>query len=91
MPSGAILGTSVITSGGWSVLNFITSQAIALSQVKAKEGELANASQSQVGAAPHRRNSLFKRLMAALVAPSMQKARCETEVHAPMGRDSTSE
>ena len=72
------------------MLNFITSQAIALSQVKAKEGELATASQSQVGAAPHTRKSLFKRLLATLVAPK-QKARCETEVHAPMGRDSTSE
>jgi len=52
------------------MLNFITSQAIALSQVNAKEGELTNASQG-VGAVPHRRNSLFKRLLSALVEPSI--------------------
>ena len=70
------------------MLNFITSQAIALSQVNAKEGELTNASQG-VGAAPHRGKSFFKRLLAALVEPSMRKAGSETEVHARMGRDST--
>ncbi len=73
------------------MLNFITSQAIALSQVKAKEGEPTDASQDQVGAVPHRRKSLIKRLLVALFEPRTQKARCETEVHAHMGQDSTKE
>ena len=73
--------TSVIMSGARSMLSFVTSQAIALSQVKAKEGEPTNVSQDQVGAVPHRPKSLFKRLLEALVEPRMRKTGCEAKVH----------
>jgi len=63
------------------MLSFVTSQAIALSQVKAKECEPTNVSQDQVGAVPHRPKSLFKRLLEALVEPRMHKAGREAKVH----------
>jgi len=62
------------------MLSFVTSQAIALSQVKAKDGELTTA-QDQVDAMPHRRKSFFKRLLEALVELRMPKGGCEVEVH----------
>jgi hypothetical protein len=71
------------------MLSFVTSQAIALSQVKAKAGEPSNASQDQVGAAPRTRRSFFKRLLQALVEPRTPKPRFETEGHARTDRDGT--
>jgi len=69
------------------MLSFVTSQAIALSQVKAKEGELTNARQDQVEAVPHRRKSFLKRLLEALVEPRMPEGGCEVEVHRRMYTD----
>jgi hypothetical protein len=69
------------------MLSFITSQALALSQVKAKEGELTKAGQDQVDAMPHRRKSFFKRLLEALVEPGMRKGGCEAEVHRRLDPD----
>ena len=71
------------------MLSFITSQAMALSQVKAKDGEPPNASQDQVGAAPQRRKSFFKRLLQALVEPRRPKPRFGTEGHARTEKDGT--
>jgi hypothetical protein len=64
------------------MLSFLTSQAIALSQVKAKDGEPTNASQEDsVGAASPRRKSLFKRVLEALVKPRTSKPGLEAKVH----------
>jgi hypothetical protein len=63
------------------MLSFLTSQAIALSQVKAKDGEPTNASQDNVGAASPRRKSLFKRVLEALVKPRTSKPGLEAKVH----------
>jgi hypothetical protein len=71
------------------MLSFVTSQAIALSQVKAKDGEPTNASQDNVGATPSRRKSLFARLFEALVKPRTPKPGIEAKVHRPTDRDGT--
>ena len=71
------------------MLSFITSQAIALSQVKAKEGDLTSIRQDQVGGVPHRRKSLFKRLWEALVEFSMRKTGFERKLHRRTDREGT--
>ena len=81
MAAGATFGTSAFMSGARSMLSFVTSQAIALSQVKAKEVEPTNASQDHVGAARHRPKAFFRRLLEALVKPRTHKAGCEADVH----------
>jgi hypothetical protein len=70
------------------MLPFVSWQAIALSQVKAKDGERTNASQDQVGTVPHRRKSLHRRLLEALFEPRKHKGGSETEVHRRLDRDS---
>ena len=69
------------------MLSFVTSQAIALSQIKAKEGKLTDIGQGRAGVAPHGRKSFFRRLLEALVESRIRKARGETEVGRRMERD----
>ena len=80
---------SATTRGARSMLSFLTSQAIALSQVKAKDGEPTNASQDNVGAASPRRKSLFKSLFEALVKPRTPKPGIEAKIHRRTDRDGT--
>jgi hypothetical protein len=70
------------------MLSFLTSQAVALSQVKAREGGLTTATQDQVGVAPHKSKSFFKRIVKALLESRMHKGGSETEAHGRMSRDS---
>jgi hypothetical protein len=69
------------------MLSFVTSQAIALSRIQAKEGKLAEVSQGRVGVAPHGPKSPFKRLLAALFETRISKAARETQVHRRIDRD----
>jgi hypothetical protein len=77
---------SVIRSGARSMLSFVTSQAIAVSQIKAKEGKPTDVSQDRIGVASHGRKSPVKRLLEVLVE-RIRKAGCETQVHHRMDRD----
>jgi len=69
------------------MLPFVTSQAIALSQVKAKGGERTNASPGEVGVVPHRRKSFFGRVLEAVLESRKHKGGSETEAHRRLGRD----
>jgi len=60
------------------MLSFVTSQAIALSQVKQRSPLASNATSKP---APRTRKSLFRRFFAALFEARMRRAEIEIEHH----------